>query len=152
MKLVPGMTLAEDHAIAQRIRLRIPEGYLASTVFRGDLSVHLRREYLLQVCQYLHDDPDLDFDYIVHISSVDYPKDPERFEMVYEFHSIRKKQWVRLKARLPEDDCTIDSVASIWRGANYMEREVYDMMGIRFNHHPDLRRILLPTITMKDSP
>jgi NADH-quinone oxidoreductase subunit C len=75
---------------------------------------------------------------------VDWPESKERFEMVYEFYSIRRRQRIRLKARVTEEDCTIDSVVGIWKGAEFMEREVYDMMGIRFNHHPDLRRILLP--------
>lgn len=144
MKLVPGVALAGDHPIAAQIKERFPEGYLAATLFRGDLSVHVRREHLLAICQHLYEDPDLDFDYIVHVSSVDYPSEPERFEMVYEFYSIKRKHSIRLKARVPEEDCTIDSLCSIWKGANYMEREVYDMMGIRFNRHPDLRRILLP--------
>ena len=144
MKLVPGMALAGDHPLAARIKQHFPDGYVAATLFRGDLSIHVRRESLLAICEHLHEDPDLDFDYIVHICSVDYPSDPERFEMIYEFYSIKRKHSVRLKARVPEDDCTIDSLCPIWKGANFMEREVYDMMGIRFNRHPDLRRILLP--------
>jgi NADH-quinone oxidoreductase subunit C len=144
MKLVPGMALAGDHPIALKIKERFPDGLAVATLFRGDLSLHIRREALLPICRELHDDPELDFDYPVHITSVDFPNDPERFEMVYEFYSIKKRHFVRLKARLPEEGCTIDSIVSIWQGANFMEREVYDMMGIRFNHHPDLRRILLP--------
>ncbi len=96
------------------------------------------------MCTLLKNDPSLDFDYPVHITSVDYPNEPERFEVVYEFYSIAKNHRVRLKARVPEDDCTIDSVTAFWPGANFLEREVYDMMGIRFNNHPDLKRILLP--------
>jgi NADH-quinone oxidoreductase subunit C len=86
----------------------------------------------------------MDFDYIVHISSVDYLGQKERFEVVHEFYSIRKKQRIRLKSRVSEEDCSIDSVTDIWKGADFMEREVYDMMGIRFNNHPNLTRILLP--------
>jgi NADH-quinone oxidoreductase subunit C len=144
MRLVPGMQLAGDHPIAERVKRLFPDGTIGATLFRGDLSIHLRREALVPICRYLHDDPEMDFDYIVNIASVDFPNDPERFELVYEFYSIKKRHHVRLKVRVPEEDCTIDSITSIWKGANFMEREVYDMMGIRFNNHPDLRRILLP--------
>jgi NADH-quinone oxidoreductase subunit C len=86
----------------------------------------------------------MDFDYIVHVSSVDWPDDEERFEVVWEFYSIRKRHRIRLKTRVPEADCIVDSLTDIWKGADFMEREVYDMMGIRFRNHPDLRRILMP--------
>lgn len=144
MKLVPGMELAGNHPIAEKIKQSFPEGYIGATLFRQDLSLHVRRESLVVICRRLHDDPEMDFDYIVHVASVDYPNDTDRFEMVYEFYSIKKKHYIRVKSRVPEEDCTIDSITPIWKGANFMEREVYDMMGIRFNNHPDLRRILLP--------
>ncbi|MBI3802492.1 MAG: NADH-quinone oxidoreductase subunit C [Nitrospirae bacterium] len=133
-----------EHPLAQKIREHFPSAYLGATLFRGDLSVHLKKQGLTEVARQLRDDPALDFDYPVHVTSVDYMGEPERFEVVYEFFSIRKKHQVRLKVRIAEDDCTIDSLTPLWEGLNYMEREVYDMMGIKFNNHPDLRRILLP--------
>ena len=75
---------------------------------------------------------------------VDWPDDEERFEVVYEVYSIRKRHRIRIKTRVPEHDCLVDSMTDLWMGADFMEREVFDMMGIRFNHHPDLRRILMP--------
>lgn len=138
------MKPADHHPIAEKVRVAFPSFYGAATLFRGDLSIHLQKEGLVKVCTLLRQDPELDFDYPVHISSADYPKEKERFEMIYEFFSIQKKHYVRLKTRLREDQCHIDSITSIWRGAEFMEREVYDMMGIRFNNHPDLRRILMP--------
>jgi len=132
------------HPSAEKIQARFPEDFLGEKEFCGDLSVRIRKESLVEICRYLHDDPEMDFDYIVHISSVDWPNDEERFEMVYEFYSIRRRQRIRLKARVTEEDCSIDSVTCIWKGADFMEREVYDMMGIRFNNHPDHRRILMP--------
>lgn len=139
-----GMETGENHPIAQKIKARFPSAYLGATLFRGDLSVHIKKEGLFEICRLLHDDRELDFDYPVHISSVDYMGERDRFEMVYEFFSIRKKHQIRLKSRVSEDDCTIDSVCGIWRGANYLEREVYDMMGIKFNNHPEMKRILMP--------
>jgi len=132
------------HPLAEKIQERFSEDFLGAKEFCGDLSVQIKKEGMFEVCRYLHDDPEMDFDYIVHISSVDWPDDEERFEMVYEFYSIRRRQRIRLKARVTEEEASIDSVTGIWKGADFMEREVYDMMGIRFNNHPDHRRILMP--------
>lgn len=143
-KIPQGMETGENHPIAQKIRGYFPSAYLGATLFRGDLSIHIKKEGILELCKLLRNDPALDFDYPVHIASVDYLREKPRFEVVYEFFSIKKKHQVRIKARVTEDDCTIDSVTGIWRAANYFEREVYDMMGIRFNNHPEMKRILLP--------
>ncbi len=150
MKIPIGMEDGQDHPIAQKIQTAYPDFYIGATLFRGDLSVHIKKEGIVPVGMFLRDDPALDFDYPIHISSVDDMSGKgkrtteDRFEMVYELFSIRKKHQVRVKARVSEQDCTIDSVTSIWKGANYQEREVYDMMGIKFNNHPDLKRILMP--------
>ncbi len=130
--------------LTSRIQENFGAALVKAVVWRGDLAVTVAREKLHEVAQFLHDDPAMDFDYIVHVSSVDWPDDEERFEVVYEFYSIRKRHRIRLKTRIPESNCTVDSLTDIWKGAEFMEREVYDMMGIRFRHHPDLRRILMP--------
>jgi NADH-quinone oxidoreductase subunit C len=132
------------HPLAARIQQRFPEGFVKAVEWRGDLAVTVARESVHDVARFLHNDPDTDFDYIVHVSSVDWPDAEERFEVVWEFYSIRKRHRIRLKTRVPESDREVDSLTDIWKGANFMEREVYDMMGIRFRNHPDLRRILLP--------
>jgi NADH-quinone oxidoreductase subunit C len=132
----------QTHPIAQKISETYPAHYIGATLFRGDLSIHIKKEGLIPVCTLLRSD--LDFDYPIHISSVDDPAERERFELVYEFFSIRKKQQVRIKTRVSEAASVIESVTPLWKGANYQEREVYDMMGIRFNNHPELKRILLP--------
>ncbi|MHB8482391.1 MAG: NADH-quinone oxidoreductase subunit C [Nitrospiria bacterium] len=110
----------------------------------GELSLIIAKEGILPLCRYLHDDPEMLFDHITDICSLDFPEDEERFVIVYHFYSIPKNHRIRLKTRVSEEECFADSITSIWKGANFMEREVYDMMGIRFNHHPDLRRIMLP--------
>ncbi|MCI0428515.1 MAG: NADH-quinone oxidoreductase subunit C [Nitrospiraceae bacterium] len=130
--------------MASRLQENFATGFIKAVEWRGDLAVTVARDRLHEVAQFLHDDPAMDFDYIVHVSSVDWPDDEERFEVVYEFYSIKKRQRIRLKTRAPELDCIVDSLTDLWKGADFMEREVYDMMGIRFRHHPDLRRILLP--------
>ena len=132
------------HSTIEKIKNKFPDDFIGSDDFRGDLMVQLKKEGLHRVCRYLHDDPEMDFDYIVHTSSVDYLGQKERFELVHEFYSIRRRQRIRIKARVSEEDLSVDSVSDIWKGADFMEREVFDMMGIRFNKHPNLRRILLP--------
>ena len=99
---------------------------------------------IVDVAKWLHDTPEASFDHITDICSADYPDDRERFEVIYQLLSLPHRRRIRLKARLTEDEPTIASVTGIWKGANFMEREVYDLMGITFSGHPDLRRILLP--------
>ena len=130
--------------LAKRIEDTFPGVCTKVVEWRGDVSVTVKREALHDIGKFLHDDPAMRFDYIVHVSSVDWPDDEERFEVVYEVYSIRTRQRIRLKTRVPESDCIVDSLTDIWKGADFMEREVYDMMGIRFRNHPDLRRILMP--------
>ncbi len=132
------------HPVAETIQRLFPNGFEKAVEWRGDLAIVVKPGSLHEVARFLHDEPELDFDYIVHVSSVDWPDDEERFEVVYEFYSIRRRQRIRLKTRIPEADPVVDSLMDIWKGADFMEREVYDMMGIRFRNHADLRRILLP--------
>ncbi len=135
--------------IVEKIKERFPDAFLGSTDFRGERSVQLKREHLREVCRFLYEDPEMAFDYMVHVSSIDWLDDPTqlgdgRFEVVYEVYSIRHRNRLRIKSRIPEEDATVDSLCEVWKGAEFMEREVYDMMGIQFKDHPDLRRILMP--------
>lgn len=132
------------NAIAERIQQHVPDGFLKAEEWRGDLAITVKREALHDVCQFLREDPAMDCDYIVHVSSVDWPDENERFEVIYEVYSVRKRHRIRVKTRVPEHDYLVDSMVDIWKGAEFMEREVFDMMGIRFANHPDLRRILMP--------
>jgi NADH-quinone oxidoreductase subunit C len=130
--------------LAKRIEETFPTAFVTAVEWRGDVAVTVKREALHEVARFLRNDPTMQFDYIVLVSSVDWPDDEERFEVVYEVYSIRKRHRIRLKTRVPESDCIVDSLVDVWKGAEFMEREVYDMMGIRFRNHPDLRRILMP--------
>src|SRR3972149_1927390 len=88
-------------------------------------------------------DTALVFDFAMDLTGVDYLGEIPRFEVVYHLYSLEKKHRVRIKARLPEEDPTIDSVVSVWPGINWYEREAYDMYGIVFRNHPNLKRILM---------
>ena len=133
-------------ALLDSLKTKFPDAILATHVdeARAETSVSVAAARLLDIARYLHDAPDAAFDHLTDICSVDYPEDQLRFEVVYHLHSLPLRQRLRLKARITEDDPTIASVTGIWKGAEFLEREVYDMMGIRFSGHPDLRRILMP--------
>jgi NADH/F420H2 dehydrogenase subunit C len=126
------------------IQEAFPQIVINTKIEFGELTVFIEKGGILPLCRFLHDDPGMRFDHITDIGSLDFPEDEERFEVFYQFYSIPKNHRIRVKARVSEEACEIDSVTSVWKGANFMEREVYDMMGIRFNNHPDLRRIMMP--------
>jgi NADH-quinone oxidoreductase subunit C len=90
--------------LSERVREHFAAGFVKAVEWRGDLAITVTRDTLHEVAQFLRDDPAMDFDYIVHVSSVDWPDDEERFEVVYEFYSIRKRHRIRLKTRVPESD------------------------------------------------
>lgn len=116
--------------------------------FRGDLSFYIKKEALLQICQSIQEDSEFDFNLLADITSVDWLNHQNsqlgRFEVSYNLYSLKHKFRFFIKVQLDEDNPEIDSVIDIWAGANWMEREVYDMMGIEFVGHPDLRKILTP--------
>src|SRR5207344_2932974 len=134
------------HSLLETLKAQFPDAVLSihEDKDRGELSARVAAARLLDIARYLHDAPEAAFDHLTDICSVDYPEDQLRFEVVYHLHSLPLQQRLRLKVRITEDDPTIASVTGVWKGAEFLEREVYDMMGIHFSGHPDLRRILLP--------
>lgn len=108
-----------------------------------DLTIYVSNEKFPQLCQFLHDNEELNFVYLSDICGVDYPERSPRFDVVYHFYSIDKNHRLRIKAGI-EEGKSIPSVTGIWKGADWFEREIYDLFGIEFENHPDLRRILLP--------
>jgi len=133
-------------SLTETLLKKFPEAVLSVDVdtARSEVTVHVAAPRILEVARFLHDDPEACFDHITDICSADYPADQQRFEVIYLLLSLPHGKRIRLKARVTEDNPSLDSVTSVWRGATFLEREVYDMMGIRFSGHPDLRRILLP--------
>ena len=106
-------------------------------------TVVLATSSLLQVATFLKEDPELQYNYLMDLTAVDYWKRKPRFEVVYHFLSITHSFRLRLKVPVAEPEPKVDSLTSLWPGANWYEREVYDMFGIQFTGHPDLRRILM---------
>jgi NADH-quinone oxidoreductase subunit C len=113
----------------------------AKTEFRGETSYTIAPEDLREIAKFCRDD--LSFDYLIDISSVDNSGQEPRFEVVYELYSLTLAIYLRLKVPVTEQVGAVDTVSDIWPTANWHEREIYDMMGIKFNGHPDLRRILM---------
>lgn len=130
--------------IAERIAQQIPDAVLGAVEAFGEQTVLIAREAIVPVCRWLHDDPELAFEQLSDLTAVDWPEAPERFEVIYQLNSLRRRRRLRLKARVPLPVCEIDSVSGVWRAADFLEREVFDLFGIRFRHHPDLRRIMMP--------
>jgi len=116
--------------------------------YLGEWTVEMAPEAVREICQFLRDDADLAFEQVVDVCGVDYleykdyPADQPRFAAVYHLLSLRHNQRLRLRARVPEDRPVVPSVVDIWDSANWFEREAFDMFGIIFEGHPDLRRIL----------
>ena len=162
--------------LIESVRDRFPDAVLASHTYRGDETVVLRREFLLEVTRFLKEEPALRMNFLMDLSAVDYstfgkspataffassgvalspssqipdedpwpgPPGKARFAVVYHFYSLQHKHRLRLVVPLEEVEPELDSLTSLWAGANWLEREVWDMFGIRFRGHPDLKRILM---------
>ena len=127
-----------------RINSKYKGVILDSHDFRGDQTITVKKNALIELFKCLRDDPELDFKFLMDLTAVDYlNRKDNRFEVVYHFYSLKHNHRLRVKIPVSEDDCTIDSVSSLWKTANWYEREVWDLYGIKFNGHPDMRRILL---------
>ncbi len=108
----------------------------------GDVIIQISKEAVADVLKFLKDKPQ-DYSMLLDLTCVDHMKKKPRFEMVYHVFSLSKNHRLRIKARVPEDDPEVDSLCKIWKNANWLEREVYDMFGIQFKGHPDLRRLFM---------
>ncbi len=111
---------------------------------RDEMTIYIERSVIREACVLLRDDSDCPFNFLADVTCVDwFPSEP-RFEVVYHLLSITKKERVRLTVRLGSSSPALDSVTSVWPAANYFEREIFDLFGVRFTGHPYLRRLLMP--------
>ena len=132
------MTLLEA---VHKLEEKYSSAFLEKKDFRGEVTLSLERSHLYEVCQFCRDV--LGFAMLLDISSVDQFGTHPRYELVYELYSLKDKIHLRLKSPISEDDAVMPTVSTLWPTADWHEREVYDMMGITFEGHPDLRRILM---------
>ena len=138
----PKPTDAAEHALVKKLKANFGEAIGDASEFIGQLSVHVDGQRIVEICDFLKSDAETSFNYLSDLTCVHYPDRREApFEIVYNLFSIDANERVRLKVRTKE---CVDSVTAVWPSANWLEREVFDLFGVRFNGHPDLRRLLLP--------
>ena len=130
--------------ILDRIRGEFPDSIDATSEYLGELTVVVKRTSVEALCRFLRDDAELRFDSLRDICGADYYRPDDRFEVVYNLYSLTFKTRIRVKVSVDAADPRVPTVTGIWPGANWMERETYDMYGILFDGHPDLRRIYMP--------
>ena len=134
---------ASDNPLVKRLRERFGEALTGAFAFVGQLSIHVKAESIVEVCKALRDDTETPFDFLSDLTCVHWPeREDAPFEVVYNLYSVSKNERVRVKAAA--GDAGLESVTSVWPSANWMEREAYDLFGVTFKNHPDLRRLLLP--------
>jgi NADH-quinone oxidoreductase subunit C len=134
--------------IVQRLRDRFGGAVLETHEHRGDATLVVERAMLIDVLAFCRDEPSLAFDVLMDLTAVDYLRYPgredgPRFEVVYHLYSLGHNHRVRVKTRVDEDDAQVPTAVDLWPIANWFEREVWDMFGVRFAGHPDPRRLLM---------
>ncbi len=147
MPLAPAITdvdLLKGHPALALLLASHAIGVEGAKFDREEMSIYVDRGSIREACALLRDDPSTAFNFLCDVTCVDwYPQEP-RFEVIYHLLSISKKERLRLKVRLEGSSPSLSSITSIWPAANYFEREVYDLFGVRFEGHPYLRRIMMP--------
>lgn len=128
--------------ILEDIKQKFSDNILGMTVQFGDDIIHIKKEALQDIVIFLKEDP-YDFTMLLDLTCVDYLGEEERYEMVYHLFSFSLNLRLRFKARLQQNDCKIDSLTPIFKNANWLEREVFDMFGVHFDGHPYLRRLFM---------
>lgn len=124
------------------LREKFNSRIIDSGIERAQVSVTINPESLLEVVEFLKTDPELKYDFLLDLCGVDYPKRDKRFEMVYHFYSPKHNHRMRVKVPLQGRNPTVNSLTGLFKAANWPERETYDMFGIKFRNHPNLKRIL----------
>jgi NADH-quinone oxidoreductase subunit C len=130
--------------IIEKLKSRFPDSIESTNEFRGDLTVQVKKSDVVKVAEFLKTDPELAFDLPVDVLGVDMYRPEDRFEVVYILYSIKNKNYLRLKVLADESDPVVPTLSTVWSGAAWNEREVFDMFGIKFAGHPDLRRMYMP--------
>jgi len=134
--------MTETNLAVKKLKEKFPNSILEVKTFRNEVTVSIPKKDILEICRFLHSDPDLQYHLLTDLCGLDHFSRTPRFEVVYHLCSIKRNQRLRLKTRVGESE-SIVSVESVWKVANWYEREAYDLLGISFENHSDLRRIML---------
>lgn len=136
--------MSDTQTAIERIRAQFPDAIKDVVEFRGETTLVVDKASLLDICAFARDTEELAFNHLSDVAGIDYwPKEP-RFAVAYQLYSMRDGTDLRLKVYTDDSDAQLPSVSGIWPTANWLEREIFDMFGLTFTEHPDLRRILLP--------
>jgi len=139
---------AMEDKLREFFKTDFPDAVIREDFFRNQLSFYIRKEYLFDICKSLQKHPDFAFNFLMDICSLDWLDHPEaadgRFEVIYNLFSLKNRYRFFLKVKLSNEKPEIDSLTYLWHTADWLEREVYDLMGIIFIGHPDLRKIVTP--------
>ena len=134
--------MAENNRAVVKLKEKFASSIIEVVEFRDEVTVTVKKQDILNVLSFLKQS--LQYNLLTDVTAVDYlGKKEERFMMVYQLYSIPNKDKLRVKAPVSEGECHIQSASQVWATANWLEREVYDLFGITFENHPDLRRILM---------
>lgn len=148
-----GATISDESlAVFEKLKERFQDAILDFSEEIGELTVVVAKDSIYKLLEFLKTDADLSYDFLVDVTAVDYSRmedvlakyDYARFMVVYHLYSYKTGDRLRVKAPVHEKELFVHSVTSLWKGAAWLEREAYDMFGITFENHPDLRRILMP--------
>lgn len=131
-----------EHVAVPKLKAKFADAILDVKEFRGETTVTLKKEDIVAACAFLK--KDLGYNFLTDVCGVDYLGQTPRFMVVYHLYNITTKERLRLKVPVAESDPRVDTVCGVWSTANWLERECWDLVGISFNNHPDLRRILMP--------
>jgi NADH-quinone oxidoreductase subunit C len=131
-----------EHAAVGKLKQKFSDVVLDVVEFRGETTITVKKEQIVAVSTFLKEE--LGYNFLCDLCGVDYLGQSPRFMVVYNLYNIALKDRLRIKVPVEEKDAAVDTVSGVWSTANWPERECWDLMGITFNNHPDLRRILMP--------
>jgi NADH-quinone oxidoreductase subunit C len=130
--------------IVEKVKKKFSESVEEISDFRDDLCIAIKKDQIVNLGRFLKEDPDLQFIMCKDVTAIDWATRKKRFTAVYHIYSFKLNYTLRIKSNIDDDPPTIETVSSIWQSANWYERETWDMYGIKFVNHPDLRRMYMP--------
>ncbi len=133
-----------NQTVIEQLKSRFGESAIEANEFRDELTVVVPKEIIVDVCRFLKDDSTQKFDLLADLCGIDMYTPAKRFGVIYNLYSFTSKHRIRLKTFVEEENPTLPTVSTVWATGNWHERETYDMFGIVFEGHPDLRRMYLP--------
>jgi len=136
--------MSVGETLKAKLETKFPGALIALEEFRDETTLLVQPEPLVDVCRWLRDDPEQSYEYLLFVTAVDWPWRQPRFDVVYQLRSFRHGRVLRLKVQASAERPEAPSVSAVWPAANWHERETYDLLGVTFQGHPDLRRILMP--------